>query len=96
MNNVIPLNTRSPYDAPPAAVPPLTTGGGGGTSDGMEARIARLESDVGHISESIAEVKADVRELRGDLKSDFRILFGALITVAIGLAGLMAHGFKWL
>lgn len=30
----------------------------------MEARIARLESDVGHMRSDLAEVKADVRILR--------------------------------
>ncbi|WP_347557157.1 hypothetical protein [Robbsia sp. KACC 23696] len=27
--------------------------------------------------------------------TDFRILFGATIAVAVGLAGLMAKGFHW-
>jgi hypothetical protein len=30
-----------------------------------------------------------------DAREDFRILFGALIVVALGLAGLMAKGFRW-
>jgi len=41
-------------------------------------------------------VKADVRGLRADARTDFRILFGAIIAVALGLAGLMAKGFHWL
>jgi uncharacterized protein YlxW (UPF0749 family) len=32
--------------------------------EGMEARIARLESDVAHIRSDVAELKADVRSLR--------------------------------
>jgi uncharacterized coiled-coil protein SlyX len=32
--------------------------------EGMEARIARLESDVAHIRSDVAELKTDVRSLR--------------------------------
>ncbi|EAA8781304.1 hypothetical protein LEX56_002881 [Salmonella enterica] len=62
----------------------------------MEARVAKLESDVTHIDSTLQEMKSDMREMRRDLRSDFRILFGALITVAIGLAGIMARGFHWI
>jgi hypothetical protein len=37
-----------------------------------------------------------VKELRRDDRTDFRLLFGAIIVVALGLAGLMAKGFHWL
>jgi len=43
----------------------------------------------------IREIKDDLREIRRDARSDFRQLFGAIIVVAIGLAGLMAKGFHW-
>ncbi|EKS4650162.1 hypothetical protein QB835_005015 [Salmonella enterica] len=62
----------------------------------MEARVAKLESDVAHIDSTLQEMKGDMREMRRDLRSDFRILFGALITVAIGLTGIMARGFHWI
>ncbi|WP_350307548.1 hypothetical protein [Photorhabdus viridis] len=81
--------------------------GGGGGDDMLEARVARLESDVEHIKKSIDEVKADVREMKkdtrtdfkemkSDARTDFRLLFGAIIAVALGLAGLMAKGFHWI
>jgi hypothetical protein len=70
--------------------------GGGGTYDGMEARVAVLETHIEHLKDDMTEIRKDVRELRADLRLDFRILFGALITVALGLAGLMAKGFHWL
>jgi hypothetical protein len=48
-------------------------------------------------------MKQDIRDLRKDQRSDFRTLFAALITVALGLgammaglAGIMARGFHWL
>lgn len=62
----------------------------------MEARIARLESHVEHIQSDLTELKADVRDLRRADETNFRILFGALITAAIGLAALMSKGFGWL
>ncbi|WP_291827327.1 hypothetical protein [Bosea sp. (in: a-proteobacteria)] len=74
----------------------LKGNGGGGTSDGMEARVAKLEADIGHIKTATSDLRTDVRELRTDARTDFRLLFGALIFVALGLAGLMAKGFKWL
>lgn len=62
----------------------------------MEARIARLESHVEHIQSDPTELKTDVRELRRADETNFRILFGALITAALGLAALMSKGFGWL
>ncbi len=89
-------------DADTQATAALKSGGGGGTFDGMEARVAVLENSVQHIRDDIAEVRKDVREIRGDIaglrsqdEKNFRLLFGALIAVALGLAGLMAKGFHW-
>lgn len=74
--------------------------GGGGDDGGMEARIAKLEAQVENLRSDVAEVKGDVRELRRDVAgirtTDFRLIFGAIIAVALGLAGLMAKGFHWL
>lgn len=80
--------------------PPIDPPGGGGDDGSMEQRVARLEVQVDHLRADVTELKADVRELRRDVTgirtTDFRILFGAIIAVALGLAGLMAKGFKWL
>ena len=62
----------------------------------MEARIAKLESDVEYIKRDVGEIKIDVREARNDLRVDFRLLFGALIVAVLGLATLMAKGFHWI
>jgi len=62
----------------------------------MEARIAKLESHVEHIQSDIKDVKLDIREIKKDAKEEFRIIFGAMIFIALGLAGLMAKGFHWL
>ncbi|MGK3142089.1 hypothetical protein [Pantoea sp. C2G6] len=84
--------TKSSVISFPELPRPTHSNGGGGD---MESRIAKLESDVNHIQNDIKDIKSDVREIKKDAKTDFRILFGALITVALGLAGLMAKGFHW-
>ena len=62
----------------------------------MEARLAKLESSVDHIQSDVKEIKQDIREIKKDAKEDFRLLFGTLIVISLGLAGLMAKGFHWL
>jgi hypothetical protein len=46
--------------------------------------------------EHTRDIKADLRSVRDNARTDFRLLFSALITVALGLAALMADGFKWI
>jgi hypothetical protein len=58
--------------------------------------IHKLEAHIEHIQSDINEIKSDIREIKRDARTDFRLLFGALIFVAIGLAGLMAKGFHWI
>lgn len=74
--------------------------GGPPYDGGMEARVAKLEAAVEHIQTDLKELKSDVRDLRKDVAgirtTDFRLLFGAIITVTLGLAALMAHGFHWI
>lgn len=69
----------------------------------MEARIARLEvaveylsRDVRDVKEELRAVKDELRAVRRDMVNDFRLQFGALITVALGMAALMSKGFGWL
>lgn len=64
--------------------------------DGMEPRIAKLEAGVSHIQETVKEIRTDSREIKKDAKDDFRLIFGAIIAVALALTGIMAKGFKWL
>jgi hypothetical protein len=65
-------------------------------SDGLEARVAALEAHVAHIRGDVTDIKLDIRKIRDEARTDFRLLFGALIVLALGLAGLMARGFGWL
>ena len=66
----------------------------------MEARIARLESDVGHVRTDIAEMKLDIRSLRGkaeDIKDSVASAKIWALTLYIALAavnlGALARGF---
>lgn len=69
---------------------------GGSGMGGLEARVAKIEATVEHVQTDVREIKSDIRDLRTASQTDFRIVFGSLIAVALGLAGLMAHGFHWL
>ncbi|MCD1640121.1 hypothetical protein K7H92_15495 [Pseudomonas stutzeri] len=85
----LPPKSRKPYDdGNDNGDPP----GGGG----MEARVAKLENHFEYIRRDLDDVKLDVREIKKDMREDFRIMFGALVVVALGLAGMMAKGFGWL
>ena len=72
------------------------TAAGGPDDAGMDARVAKLEAHIEHIQSDLTEIKSDVREIKRDARTDFRLLFGAIIFVALGLAGLMARGFHWI
>ncbi len=66
----------------------------------MLAHIGEIKADVRHIQADVAETRTDIREMRQQITRirtvDFRILFGAIITVTLGLAALMAKGFHWI
>ncbi|TMS58943.1 hypothetical protein MW7_007200 [Imbroritus primus] len=66
----------------------------------MEARVAKLEAGIEYIQRDITELKSELRAANTAITSirttDFRITFGAIIAVALGLAGLMAKGFNWI
>ena len=69
----------------------------------MEARIARLESDVGHLRTDVADIKVDLRALRDKVDSvnenlgaridklDHRLSTAMIwaLTLYIGLAAMM-------
>jgi hypothetical protein len=74
----------------------VTSKSGGGGGDMLEARVARLESDVQNINANAVEIKQDVRDLRSKQWAHFLITWGGLIGLGLGLAGIMAKGFGWL
>ena len=52
-----------PRRLPPAGRP-LQSGGSDGTSDGMEARVTRLETSLEFIKRDVSELRADVSGLK--------------------------------
>jgi hypothetical protein len=85
-------------------------GGGSPPHDpGMEARVAVLEEIASATKQAMADLRTKAREtnrrmdglrdtvdaLRDTGEVNFSIMFGALITTALGLAALMAEGFHW-
>ena len=67
----------------------LAAGGGDGHTGDMGDWPQSVENRLGTIFD-------ELREIRKEMRIDFRILFGALIAVAIGLTGVMAKGFGWI
>jgi len=61
----------------------------------MEARIAVLEEIAVSTRATLKDLRDDLRTVRDRQEADFRILFAALIGLALGMAGLMAKGFHW-
>ena len=63
-----------------------------GDIEGVRSDMKRLEdsmrSDIRHVESSM---KGEI----GEAKSDLRKILYALVGGGIGLAALMAHGFKW-
>ncbi|WP_426762356.1 hypothetical protein ACP6EW_20765 [Hafnia paralvei] len=62
----------------------------------MESDISYIKRDITDIRGELKDFKVEFKEIRKDMRGDFRLLFGAIITVTIGLAGIMAKGFGWL
>jgi hypothetical protein len=71
--------------------------------DGMEARIARLESDVAHIRTDTVDMKTDIRTLTSKIDEVKDSIASAkvwalvlYIALAGGLFGTIVRGFGWL
>ena len=62
----------------------------------MRAIRAEMREEFKVIRDDMREMREDQRDLRRSAMTDFCILFGALITVAVTLAGTMARGFGWI
>lgn len=105
MPSGIVIGAGGPPKRPPTA-PVVAPGSGGEDNQKMEQRVSNVEFALGHLQKDVTEIKSDVKEMRRDIKADFadvrsdiradfRLGMGAVITVALGLAGLMAKAFHW-
>lgn len=61
----------------------------------FESRLSKTETSLEHINDSLQHLRDDLNrnifELRAQMKSDFRWLFGLIVL----LGGIMAKGFGW-
>ena len=79
--------TAKATEAPPG--PPLQPPRGGVTFDAMlEARVARLEADVGHIQRDVVEIKDAMRSVGKDL-TDLKI---STATTSERMTHLLTYG----
>ena len=67
--------------------------GDGGGGNGMEARVAKLESDVEYIKRDVSEMKTELQKVRDNARSDFRLLISSIGASFVILLGVMAWGF---
>jgi septal ring factor EnvC (AmiA/AmiB activator) len=60
------------------------------------SRVVRLEVLAERILTDIAELKADMKDLRKQVDANFRILAGMIIALGLGMGAVMAKGFGWI
>ena len=60
---------------------------------GITTKLAVVETKLVAVEVGQTHVEAVVLRLRDNARTDVRPVFGALISVAIRLAAMMAHGF---
>lgn len=67
---------------------------------GLHAELRDLRTEMHDmrtdLKTDIRDVRTDLRDMRQRQERDFRLLFGAIILVAIGLAGLIARTQHWI
>lgn len=66
---LVSATSRNQLDASKGSdqAPPLQFGNGGGKSGGMEARVAKLESDVAHLVKQVDRIDARTESMPKDL-----------------------------
>lgn len=69
----------------------LSSGGGGGTSDGMDSRVTKLETQMEFVRDDLREIKGDLKTIigrLGELPTKRDLTTNTLTIVVIGLAVL--------
>lgn len=66
---------------------PLKSSGGGDMSDGMEARVAKLEAGIEFLRDGVTEIKTTMVGLRQDMRADFRWYISGIVGLAFLLFG---------
>src|SRR6187402_2735604 len=63
--------------------------------DDLRGLRTEVRDFKGEMRDFQKEVRSEFRDVRYQARTDFRLLFGAIITVAVGMIALMAKGFHW-
>ena len=66
------------------------------TPNDIPARVAVLEEIAASTKTILAEIKADLRDLRSESRSDYRWQMGLMLGGFGALLGVVAHGFHWI
>jgi hypothetical protein len=59
----------------------------------LPPRVARMETHIEYMRLDIAELKGGMKDLRTELRTDFRWLLGLMVAGFGSLLGVMAQGF---
>ena len=62
----------------------------------MEARLANLETSMEYVQRDISDIKTDIRRIREIIDNNLKLYFAGLISVALGLTGIVSKGFGWI
>jgi hypothetical protein len=62
----------------------------------MLPRVAVLEQIARSTETILTDIRADIREIRGQQDRDFRWLLGLYLAGTAAMLGVMAHGFHWI
>ena len=72
-------------------------------TDDIPSRVAVLEQIARDTQLMLAEIRADIREIRQRQDDNFKFIvrlhfaqFAALVAMTAALLGVMAHGFHWI
>lgn len=58
-------------------------------------RLAVLEEIASSTKAILADIRADIRDLRSESRSDYRWQMGLMLGGIGAMLGVMAHGFHW-
>jgi hypothetical protein len=85
-SKVIRYNNPSGQDSSPER---LTFGGNEGYLPPMNERIAKIETRLDGVDDTLSEIKSDMREIRNDLRALPRWIIGTAIGSLIGMAAVV-------
>ncbi|ALM82555.1 hypothetical protein ASB57_05890 [Bordetella sp. N] len=59
----------------------------------LVAGLAKLEAGFEYVQRDVSDLKTELRSLRSEVRADFRLLFGTILTMSAGMVTLIAKAF---